>query len=606
MGKTIAVSRGEELLPAATGESAVEDFIGIELNKSHRARGRFGVSHPAGPLPLIIGVTGHRDLRTEDIPKLESTLRDEFLRLRKRYPSTPFVLLSALADGADRLAARIAMEAGMRLVVVLPMPVSLYETDFDAASREEFRSLLTSAEHSFELPIVEGIAMEEVVEHGPARERQYAQAGAYLATHSAVLFALWDGVILHKVGGTSQIVRFKLEGVPVPYARAHSQLDAPDSGPVYHLMTPRRSNPRPVGHPFTLHRLYPAGYGPRQEAEHDFDDIYDRMETFNQDAIRYAEDLREHRRNSEEYIFPSPAHHAMPTPLRELREFYAIADVLSQRFQKRTLAILKLLLTFVFFAALFFELYSSLFEETPMIALYLGMFVCAFACYKWADRKGYQTRYLDYRALAERLRVQFFWKLAGIEESVADYYLRKQRSELEWIRNAVRSCMTETCADTTPLRSSTDTERLRFVQKHWVEDQAKYFSRAAHRDHEQLHAQEKKVTFLFGLALTLAVIQVALGYVSQVLMLCIGVLPVAAALLNHYLEKNALAQHKRQYTRMSIFYNRAKQHLASLISESRLTEAQSFLAELGREALAENGDWILTHRDRPLEVPKGG
>jgi hypothetical protein len=57
---------------------------------------------------------------------------------------------------------------------------------------------------------------------------------------------------------------------------------------------------------------------------------------------------------------------------------------------------------------------------------------------------------------------------------------------------------------------------------------------------------------------------------------------------------------------MSVFYNRAKIHLEELIEAKKTVEAQNFIAELGREALIENGDWILTHRDRPLEVPKGG
>jgi hypothetical protein len=32
--------------------------------------------------------------------------------------------------------------------------------------------------------------------------------------------------------------------------------------------------------------------------------------------------------------------------------------------------------------------------------------------------------------------------------------------------------------------------------------------------------------------------------------------------------------------------------------------AQRVLAELGREALAEHGDWLLLHRERPMEMPK--
>jgi hypothetical protein len=101
-------------------------------------------------------------------------------------------------------------------------------------------------------------------------------------------------------------------------------------------------------------------------------------------------------------------------------------------------------------------------------------------------------------------------------------------------------------------------------------------------------------------------VQLAIGEHNHFLLLGIGVFPVIAALLQNYLQKNALVEHKRQYERMSGFYNRAKSHLEKLIAANRLREAQSFIGELGREALAENGDWILTHRDRPLEVPKGG
>ncbi|HZK75681.1 MAG TPA: hypothetical protein VFD13_02125 [Candidatus Kapabacteria bacterium] len=615
MEPVIAFPRDEITPLASGGESAVEQFIGSELTKPRRGRLHSAPSHAAGPLPLIIGVTGHRDVRPDDIPHIEQAVRDELSRLRELYPATPFVLLSALADGADRLAARVALESGMRLIVVLPMPMGLYETDFDAASKEEFHALRARAEHSFELPILNGLCADDIIEHGPAREQQYAQVGAYLATHSTILFALWDGVPLRKIGGTSQVVRFKLEGVPVPYARPHSELDAPDTGPVYHLVMPRESNPNPVGHAYTVRQLYPDAYDTREEAEQAYDDIYDRMEMLNTDAIRYTQELRQHVVQSEEYLFPNIAEsivgdadvaHPLPTPLHTIRAFYAIADVLSQRFQKRTFGVLRVLLSFVFLAAVFLELYSGLLPETSMIALYLGMFICAYASYKWADKHAYQTRYLDYRALAEGLRIQFFWKLAGIEESVADYYLRKQKSELEWIRNAIRSSMAETNTGESPARNALNRERLNLVLKHWVEDQAQYFSRAARRDHDRMHRQERWMTLLFTAALVIAVVQVVIGDPMNELILPIAVLPVAAALIGHFIEKNALAEHKQQYTRMSLFYHRAKVHLKRLIEEGRFSDAQAFIAELGREALAENGDWILTHRDRPLEVPKGG
>ena len=32
--------------------------------------------------------------------------------------------------------------------------------------------------------------------------------------------------------------------------------------------------------------------------------------------------------------------------------------------------------------------------------------------------------------------------------------------------------------------------------------------------------------------------------------------------------------------------------------------APALIEELGKEALVENGDWVLLHRERPLQVPK--
>ncbi len=614
-----------------TIESPVEQFVDEELihAQHHHIRALpWSARGPQelGPLPLVIGVTGHRDLRAEDIPKLTELVLAEYAELRKNYPATPITLLSALADGADRLLAHLALDSGMRLAVVLPMPTDLYETDFDAASMDEYHSLIAKAEYLTELPVMPSLTHEDIKEHGIFREQQYAQVGAYIAAHSAILIALWDGVELNLIGGTSQVVKFKLEGIPEPFAPPHSELDAPDSGPVYHIVAPRSINPHPA-HAFTVHRLYPAGFHSHAEADKAYADVYSRMETFNKDSIRYAEELKEHFRASKEYMFPAHAHHIvehhyrrrkhhhsrpsdradeLPPLLKEDLDFYAIADVLSQRFQKRTKTTIQLLLTFVFFAAFFYELYSGLFQEPAMMGLYLGMFLFSFVVYYWAEKHGYQTRYLDYRALAEGLRVQFFWKLAGVEDSVADFYMRKQRSELDWIRNAIRACMIGNVLTPSEMDLAQQRERLTLVLKHWVEDQSKYFAKSAHRSHESLHGHERTITMLFAAALVLAAVQaIAFREHNEFLLLGIGVFPVIAALLHSYLQKNAFAEHKRQYDRMSVFYHRATVHLTKLLDEDRLADARAFIAELGREALVENGDWILLHRDRPLEVPKG-
>jgi hypothetical protein len=89
-----------------------------------------GLPDTSGPLPIVIGVTGHRDLRSEDVPALEGIVRRILLEVRTSHPHSPLILLSPLAEGSDRLVAKVALEAGLRLVVPLPLAHDLYEQDF--------------------------------------------------------------------------------------------------------------------------------------------------------------------------------------------------------------------------------------------------------------------------------------------------------------------------------------------------------------------------------------------------------------------------------------------------------------------------------------------
>src|SRR3979411_3212041 len=106
---------------------------------------------------LVIGVTGHRDIREEDCEELKKSVRGVITGLRKQYPSTPFILLSPLAEGADRLVAEVALlpEIGARLIAPLPMPKHMYEEDFkkNPDSLKEFQRLFEQADHSFEIPL---------------------------------------------------------------------------------------------------------------------------------------------------------------------------------------------------------------------------------------------------------------------------------------------------------------------------------------------------------------------------------------------------------------------------------------------------------------------
>jgi hypothetical protein len=578
--------------------------------------------------PLVIGVTGHRDLRAEDLPQLEEIVGQIIEKLKKDSPHTPLILLSALADGADRLVAEVALARGVRLIVPLPMPRHIYETDFSTAtSRLKFKELLARAGHWFELPLLHGATEAEIMEEGPARDRQYEQAGAYIVRHSHLLIALWDGKYRNLVGGTSRVVKFQLEGVPEPYAPRSSPIDTPESGPVYHLVTPRISNTDTEGAPFTRRRLFPKGYA--HEAER-FARIRRRLDTFNRDVNDQASFLARQVQKSELYLFPESETKELPPLLQSLRERFATADSLAIYFQRLTQRTLSQLFILVMLVAMVFELYAHLFPAQHwFLAVYLLLLAGA---YLWINRRAkrndYQNKHQDYRALAEGMRVQFFWGVAGLRLSVADHYLRRQRSELDWICSAIRAWNIPTETVSTESVDPVDTDRgrsLELLLRHWVMDQSRFFGKAAKRDRHKLERYEPYVKALLQIGVVVAVV-VALAllvphhwqheaeklidnhqYPIHGLLLTLISLPaICAALLHGYIEKRALSEHAKQYSRMGMIFSTAQERLAQMIKDDQFGRAQNLIEELGKEALEENGDWVLLHRERPLEVPHAG
>jgi len=162
------------------------------------------------PLHLRVGVTGHRYLDSND-PALVTAVRENLKliesRCRKGTAATPvgLTVVSALAEGADRIVAREGIGRGASLEVVLPLPLDDYLTDFKSdTSRSEFCALLVDhASAITELPAAE-------------RDEAYERAGRVIVDRSDVLLALWDGEPARGRGGTAEIVAYaRQQGVPV-------------------------------------------------------------------------------------------------------------------------------------------------------------------------------------------------------------------------------------------------------------------------------------------------------------------------------------------------------------------------------------------------------
>lgn len=144
---------------------------------------------------LIVGVTGHRHI--DDRPDVEQAAAGVAGVLADRASTQGWRLVSAMAEGADRIVAAAALAAGADLDAMLPLPAADYRADFaDADSVAEFERLLARAE---------SVAVTGAWPDG-SRERAYANAGAAMLGRCSVLVALWDGESARGTGGTAEVV----------------------------------------------------------------------------------------------------------------------------------------------------------------------------------------------------------------------------------------------------------------------------------------------------------------------------------------------------------------------------------------------------------------
>ncbi|PYI93716.1 MAG: hypothetical protein DME97_05520 [Verrucomicrobia bacterium] len=193
----------------------------------------------ANQAPFVFGVSGHRDLVRTDLPELRKQLHTVFDRFRSAYPNAAFELISPLAEGADRVAAEVALTCGVKLVVPLPMAQQEYERDFTTAeSLSEFRRLLVAANSQWE--VSEDSPNPSSSSDSNGRAQRYAAVGDLIARTSHVLILLWDGRDNEKVGGTAWVKKRREYWLRVAEEKGTSP-DVFGYVGTIHIVTPRET-----------------------------------------------------------------------------------------------------------------------------------------------------------------------------------------------------------------------------------------------------------------------------------------------------------------------------------------------------------------------------
>ena len=558
--------------------------------------------------PLVVGVTSHRNIPAHEMEPIRQRVRDFFAQLKRDFPELPLVVLSALAEGGDQLVAHEALAAGARLVAPLPLPRELYVDDFaDPAVRASFDELCSQAEIG-RLPQVMGQSRLAIGSPGMARDRQYARAGVYIASHCHILLAIWDGKESGRLGGTAQIVKYHLSGtLPGLIDRRRDTrhiLGGGDESLLYHIVCSRDGADDTVAPGLLpLQTLWRTVDTADISMPEEFQLMFARMAEFNAECDRYAEDIEAaaHARQD-----------AQSNATVIIDHLFHAADWLAMHFQRRVLMAMRLTYTIAALMGIAFTFYAHLTEQDYLIYLFLLLFASGGLVAVLARRRGWHRKYLDYRALAEGLRIQSYWRRAGItassdHEFAHDNFLQKQNIELGWIRNVMRA------AGLSPSTTSGEptAAALASVIAEWVGESGKsgqlhYYERKTVERTGVHHITEAigSISLWGGVTISvfLAVFVFALSRDAKtVLVMIMAVLSIVAAVREAYAYRKADKELIRQYRFMQRIFTSAR---AALDGTNDPVQQREILLSLGDAALTEHAEWTLMQRERQVEHSK--
>lgn len=366
---------------------------------------------------------------------------------------------------------------------------------------------------------------------------------------------------------------------------------------------------------------------------------------FNRDVVDgyESQEARRARRESVAYLLGDD-YAAVDDETKFLVERYAVADSASLAFQKKFFGLASV---YIFILAFFnvvickWELFfgaSKIFEASEivrkaLVGAYYASLIVVFWMFLRQNRWAYYERYHRYRALAEALRVQIFWRVAGIADAVGDAYWTHQIKELNWLRFTAKGA---TAAIGAPGQGDYNVALVRWarVQREYLEDRVRAYE-----------CKERVLGSLGCFFAAVFLLVLLMRFASDILLFAsdftrsaefisiaterlyrwsvmlqnnsavISVLGSASSFIAvccfTWNRLRAYGSQRKRYVKSLPIYRRVEKKLAELNAASLAIgadvealdgERQKWLRDLGEIALSENADWFLAKRR--LELPK--
>ena len=565
-------------------------------------------------IPLVIGITGHREISLETERQIYDTAHAMFVDLRNRYPNTPIRVLSSLGKGADMVCAEAALDAGAELVVPLPMPAEEYRKDFSGTEIDSFDFLLEKATKVFVVP------QYEKCEDAESRGYFYRQAAINVVSHSHILFACWDGCTKPRADGAGTYETVRLMQEAPFFKKQDSALDQ-NVGMILQLVTPRE-NESALTDPFSL-ILFDGSVQTTLDKPALNLKSFDFIERFNRDIVKYEASIQGDMQKNADYCMGRAAQGKLSDEESLTLRIYAAADSIAVFLQRKRLLSLRLLALIGLCFVLFFLFYDEL-NAPLMLVGYGGLILIAVSCTLIFSKKRYHDKYVLYRVLAEAMRIQLYMDTANIFEFSTHIPWWKRTEELRFVNDTCRVMQKNEKMPFAP-------DCIKYLESCWIEPQLNYHENAiaGKGGKHQLNKRMANILLLVAvfIFIVVAIIEAAFPYIMDIeipnffryvfpfvsdmltwnslFKILLGAVSAAAAFVANYYGKLALPEQIRGSERMYKLYSQVNTKLQAAANVGDLQTAKQILILLADKALEENLDWYAYYADNTPEFILG-
>jgi hypothetical protein len=330
---------------------------------------------PESKVPFFVGVVGHRQLRPEEIPRLQQEFDAHIESLLKKLRKTRIIVLTGNAEGADWIPQASKFRDRFSICAVLPFARDEYVKDFPTKKqRAEFDQALNQCDYVLVSPHSPSGRVT-----GKLRDKAYRDCARWMSDNSNLLIGFWDGMEPKGVGGTSETISYRTSDEYTETLVSERQSD------FLHI---KASN----GERNFKQNCTCTGHG--KDSKKQIKLLYE-LENLNNLVEIGARDSEKDQLK------------------RYFNQFDVTASTLQKRFNRKNVALFTWAFLALQFAFIQQRTFSLFWLITSSVALMITLLIW-WSLWKPQIKSAYET----FRFVAELLRIQIWWNECGLKVNV--------------------------------------------------------------------------------------------------------------------------------------------------------------------------------------------